>query len=96
MKKEKGKAKRPRDLLAGLKGQMLDFKQVHDGDVLTYDNGEVGCSICCDCSLRHIELYKVKRGKTPEDDKVEVMVIRDDWGTELLRKVYGNGKCRTT
>jgi len=29
---------------------------------------------CCKCALKHLWTYKIKRGKTPEDDYVELGV----------------------
>ena len=32
---------------------------------------------CCECGLLHIRTYKVIRGRTPQDDIVEVNIFRE-------------------
>ena len=42
---------------------------------------------CCDCGLRHIHFAEIERGEKPEDDKVNLYLIRDDHATNY-RKDY--------
>ncbi len=42
---------------------------------------------CCDCELRHTYLFRVVRGKTPKDDKIEMYITRDDWATDAMKKI---------
>ncbi len=48
-------------------------------------NRELEFEWCCDCHLRHVNIYKIVRGKTPKEDMVFIEGIRDDMGTELRR-----------
>ena len=42
---------------------------------------------CCDCGLRHIHFIEIERGKKPEEDKVNLYLVRDDVATDY-RKDY--------
>ena len=41
---------------------------------------------CCDCGLRHVWHFEIKRGKTPSKDEILASSIRDDLCTDLMRK----------
>lgn len=45
-------------------------KKFKTGDCITQE--------CCECSLRHIWIFKVIRGKTPQDDEVEMEIYLAD------------------
>ncbi len=45
------------------------------------------CQWCCDCGLRHTYFFRVVRGKTPKEDKVEMFIDRDDWATDTLKEI---------
>ena len=45
---------------------------------------------CCDCMLRHVWVFKIIRGKKPEDDYVELQGTDDRLATYLRRKYKKN------
>lgn len=54
-------------------------------DFVDYKTGTMEFIWCCDCSLRHIVIYDITRGKTPSEDKVRIRMERDDHATDLKR-----------
>ncbi len=42
---------------------------------------------CCDCGLRHVHFAEIERGNKPEEDKVNLYLVRDDYATNY-RKDY--------
>lgn len=42
---------------------------------------------CCDCGLRHIHFAEIERGEKPDEDKVNLYLVRDDYATNY-RKDY--------
>lgn len=55
--------------------------------ITVIDNNEFWCQWCCDCGLRHIYHFRVIRGKTPEEDKIEICSDRDDWATIAAKTI---------
>lgn len=51
-----------------------------------YNNG-FWCQWCCDCGLRHLYHFKIIRGKTPEDDRIEMIIDRDEWATLAAKTI---------
>lgn len=46
---------------------------------------------CCTCKARHIWHFHIVRGKTPEEDYIELSVAGDPTSTKL-RKFYEKSK----
>ncbi len=57
-----------------------------------FKNGSMITVKCCDCSLCHDWTFKVIRGKSPEDDVVEMGIFLNLSKTEELRKAEREGK----
>jgi len=55
--------------------------------ITTIYNNEFWSQWCCDCGLRHLYHFKIIRGKTPADDKVEFIIERDDWATIAAKTI---------
>lgn len=53
--------------------------------ITTVHNNTSWFQWCCDCGLRHMYHFRIVRGETPADDRVEFTIERDDWAT-LARK----------
>ena len=51
-----------------------------------YHNG-FWCQWCCGCGLRHIYYFRVIRGKTPKDDRIEMTIEMDGWATLAAKKI---------
>jgi hypothetical protein len=39
-----------------------------------FKTGDMVVNECCKCGLRHIWMFKVVRGKFPQDDKTEMVI----------------------
>lgn len=55
--------------------------KVYDTDTLVIDKDSVLFFKCCDCELRHLFIFDVKK------DKIHIRVIKDDLATHILRKI---------
>ena len=62
-----------------------EIDDFEDGDSFEVYNGCVQYVFCCDCGLRHIYHYKIKRGSVSRDDTVKVTVWGDELGTKFFR-----------
>ena len=58
----------------------------------TVINNGFWCQWCCDCGLRHLYFFRVIRGKTPNEDTVEMYIDRDDWATKAMKELKKKGE----
>jgi len=54
---------------------------------VTMHNNEIWHHWCCDCGLRHTQCFKIIRGKTPDEDRVEIIIDRDNWATLAAKTI---------
>lgn len=50
-------------------------------------NNEFWCQWCCGCGLRHLYHFKIIRGKTPKEDRIEMCIDRDEWATAAAKTI---------
>jgi len=59
----------------------------HIKKVTTIYNNNFWCQWCCDCGLRHLYHFRIIRGKTKQDDKIEMSIDRDDWASLAAKEI---------
>ncbi len=52
---------------------------------ITIGNKDFMFQWCCDCGLRHVHFAEIERGEKPEDDKVNLYLVRDDYATNYKK-----------
>jgi hypothetical protein len=51
-----------------------------------FKTGDKVTNECCECGIRHLWLFKVKRGKSPQDDVVEMSIFQDHMPAKVRAK----------
>lgn len=66
---------------------MAEKYQYNENYPLAVMNREFLFEWCCDCGLRHVSFLEIERGKTIEQDTVNIFCVRDSIATNY-RKDY--------